>query len=389
MITLSDNVLLVLLTQPGWPYRLLRHGLLWGSALLLLDRGFRYIAPSMNCPTPDNLQRYVGWATAVFGGLILIGYFVITWLAYQFILRRSQPGRFLAGLLGFHLIASGFVWSHFLLFYKLFSPNQLPGFYAQNKEHLLGLAFWQIPFDLRLVWLFSFSLFYNYLLYAVGFKVFKDLFTLQLLKTRLEKENLRLEFEFLRAQVNPHFLFNTLNNLYSFAVRTPERVADPLLKLAQMLRYTLYETATPLVPLTSELDFLRGYIDLQRLRFEADVVIDLRVDGQPTDQQLAPLLLITFVENAFKHGLQATTQAGWVQIALRIQADALHLRIENSLPPFPRPTPPGLGLLNARRRLTYHYPGSHSLRIQPGPASYCVELTLILSNDALHRTHRR
>ncbi|MVM36831.1 hypothetical protein GO730_02675 [Spirosoma sp. HMF3257] len=239
------------------------------------------------------------------------------------------------------------------------------------------------PFDNIVVWLFSFSLFYNYLLYAIGLKVFKDLFTVQLRSMELEKDNLRLEFDFLKSQINPHFLFNTLNNIYSFSIRSPEKVTNSILKLSDLMRYTLYETNDDHVLLTKEIAFLTSYVDLQRIRHDDHVTIQFTITGQPTSQVIPPLLLIVFIENAFKHGIQSTAQASWVDIQLIIQPQTISLSVDNSIPDNKANSQSGIGLRNVRKRLAHFFPNRHTLSILPSSHQFSVKLTLELHENSL------
>lgn len=377
-----------LLIDASWKMRLIRHALLWTTALLLIYQGFYYIANTIPEHTSKNVIRYSLLSTALFGGLTIVAYWLITTLTRQFILLRFRIDLFLLALFGIHIITAEVVFVHFGLFIQTLSLDRLPRLYRNSAEHVAQLTFWQAPFDPTIVWLFSFSLFYNYLLYAVGLKIFKDFFTIQFRQTELEKENLRLEFDFLKAQVNPHFLFNTLNNIYSFAVLAPDKVADPILKLADLMRYTLYETSEEWVHLTKEVAFLRSYIDLQRIRHDDHVVIHFKVIGQPTTQLIPPLLLITFVENAFKHGIQVSAKASWVDVYLQVDPNSLTLQVDNSVPSFALPSTPGIGLRNAQKRLAFLYSNTYKLSIFPQADQFSVHLTLPLheSNVQSHRT---
>lgn len=372
----SHSFFYKLLIDSSRKMRFIRHALLWVTALLLIYQGFYFIADTIPEYTSRNAIRYSLLSTSLFGGLTIVAYWIITILTRQFILLRFRIDLFLVALFGIHIITAEVVLAHFGAFIQLLSLNRLPRLYRNSADHVAQLAFWQAPFDPTIVWLFSFSLFYNYLLYAVGLKIFKDFFTIQFRKTELEKENLRLEFDFLKAQVNPHFLFNTLNNIYSFAVRAPDQVADPILKLADLMRYTLYETSEEWVNLTKEVAFLRSYIDLQRIRHDDHVTIQFRVIGQPATQLIPPLLLITFVENAFKHGVEVSAKASWVDICLLVGSNSLTLQVYNSIPSFTSQPRGGIGLRNVQKRLAFLYPNSHDLSITNQGNQFSILLTL-------------
>lgn len=372
-----------LLVNPSNSFRFIRYGLLWLTSLLLIYRGFHYLSSSISKPTPLTVGQYSIASTLFFGGLTIAAYSVITILIHRNLLLRFNLNRFLLGLLFVHLVASELVLLHFHLFYAFFSLDSLPRFYTAYSSHIRQMAFWMAPFDPIIVWLFSFSLFYNYLLYAVALKVFKDLFTVQLHNMELEKDNLRLEFDFLKAQINPHFLFNTLNNIYSFSIRSPEKVTHSILKLSDLMRYTLYETNDDQVLLTKEIAFLTSYVDLQRIRHDDHVSIQFTIKGQPTSQVIPPLLFIVFIENAFKHGIQATTQASWVDIQLIIEPHFISLSVDNSVPEVSTSTQPGIGLRNVQKRLALFFPNRHRLAIIPSLQEFSVNLSLDLPQHDL------
>lgn len=385
---IDNSLFLRLMVNPDYYHRLVRHTLLWSTALFLIYRGFRFLATSIPSSSPDDIRLYTVLSSLFFGGLTIGAYWVITTLTYRFILTQFQPGRFALGILSVHIITATLVFGHFIVFTRSIGLNHLPRFYTLYSDHITQLRVWQAPFDSVIVWFFSFSLFYNYLIYAVGLKVFKDLFTLQLRQNELEKENLRLEFDFLKAQINPHFLLNTLNNIYSFSIQSPHRVADTILKLADLMRYALYETNDDFVPLQKELTFLTSYVDLQRIRHNEDVRIQFDVNGHPGTKVIPPLLLIVFVENAFKHGIQSSAQASWIQIQLNILSDTLFMQIDNSLPPKNAHTSGGIGLRNVRKRLDFFYADRYQLVIHEHSSHFQVTLTVEFDESIVPRYRR-
>ncbi|QMW05440.1 sensor histidine kinase [Spirosoma foliorum] len=364
-------------------FRLIRYGLLLLTGIFLIYRGFHYLATTIIKASSGDVWRYSIISTIFFGSLIAAAYWVITILIRNNLLLKFNLKNFSLGLFLVHLVASELVLTHFYLFYAIFPIEKLPGFYKTYAEHIKQLPFWMAPFDRIVVWLFSFSLFYNYLLYAIGLKVFKDLFTAQLRSIELEKDNLRLEFDFLKAQINPHFLFNTLNNIYSFSIRSPEKVPNSILKLSDLMRYTLYETNDDQVLLIKEIAFLTSYIDLQRIRHDDHVTIQFIIMGQPTNQVIPPLLLIVFIENAFKHGIQATAKSSWVDIRLSIQPHTVSLYVDNSIPNIVPETQPGLGLRNVQKRLAHFFPHLHTLSIEHSSHQFSIKLSLDLHENAL------
>jgi two-component system sensor histidine kinase LytS len=203
----------------------------------------------------------------------------------------------------------------------------------------------------------------------------------RLIRDKEQKEN---ELRHLKAQLNPHFLFNTLNNLYGLSVTRSEKLPDLMLKLSDLMRYSLYDTGQHYVALQKEIDYIANYIELERIRLSNNADIQLRIDGDTTDQYVAPLLMIIFVENAFKHFTAARGKTAFIHILLSVKDDELHLNVKNSVDPGYEPAPSakrkgGLGMENARQRLNLIYPNQHKLTINKNTDSFETDLTIELT----------
>ena len=197
---------------------------------------------------------------------------------------------------------------------------------------------------------------------------------------QLERENLNLEVNFLKAQVNPHFLFNTLNNIYTMVVKQDERAPDMVQHLSDLMHYTVYESDAALVPLTKELGFLEAYLELERLRYGKKVTITYDKSGPFEQYLVTPLLFFPFVENAFKHGIDSSLDASWVSIALAVHDGQLQFEVSNSFAPTaPKREFGGVGIANVKKRLALHYPATdYQLTVQQTSDLYRVTLTLRL-----------
>lgn len=382
-MNINERTLYRLLTSSNRRLRLLRNLLLWLIIGYVIFSGFLFLSRTIPAYSAETVRHYTFWSTLFFGTLTVLCYYLITYLSYRFILIQFRIGRFLLWMAVIHITASLLIFAHFRLFIDLFGENSLPRFYATYRQYFQTLPLWQVPFDYAVVWIFAFSFFYNYLLYAVGFKVFKDLFTLRAKQNELEKENIKLEFEFLKSQVNPHFLFNTLNNIYSFSLASPDKVPDTILKLADLMRYSLYETNEEYVSLQKEINFLTSYIELERVRHDDDVRIEFTVRGKADQKKVPPLLFILFVENAFKHGIQSSAQSSWVEVELDISSREIVFEVRNSIPTNRRYQTGGLGLKNVRKRLDYFYPDNYNLDIKGLSVSFNVKLTLPLDGEII------
>jgi len=200
----------------------------------------------------------------------------------------------------------------------------------------------------------------------------------------LIQEKLTTELRFLKAQINPHFLFNTLNNLFALAEKSEQRpLAEGISELANLMRYMLHEANADRVPLAREVAFLQSVIELQQLRLdeEDDVLISLQLDGDYSRHEIAPLILIPFVENAFKHGIYLQ-ESSFIKIQLSASEQQIHFRLINSkfkqqLNELQESS--GIGLENVKRRLELIYPDRHQLRIEERNDTFEVELILSTS----------
>lgn len=197
---------------------------------------------------------------------------------------------------------------------------------------------------------------------------------------QLEKEKLDAELKLLKSQINPHFLFNTLNNLYALTLHHPDRAPEVVYKLSQLMSYMLYEGNQALVPLEKEIRYLESYIDLEKIRYDKRVDISMNIYNNVNGVMIAPLLLLPFVENSFKHGLSNRISGGWIRIDILTQEDTLIMKVENSKnindPEKSIKPVSGIGLQNVKKRLELIYPDRHVLQIMDEDETYLVVLRL-------------
>jgi two-component system LytT family sensor kinase len=214
-------------------------------------------------------------------------------------------------------------------------------------------------------------------------KLIQDAFVRERHMRALKEEKHQAELDLLKAQLHPHFFFNTLNSLYALTMAKSDKGPEVVLQLSELMHYVLYEANAPLVSLETEISHLRNYIEIEQLRFGDR--LELRVDTPlfTESQRIAPLLLLPFIENAFKHSLSHEAEKAWIHIDIRLEEDKLCMRVANSChPPERAGRPPGIGLANVRQRLELSYPGRQLLDIRPGSEVWEVSLTLKLSPDA-------
>ncbi|MBK6975800.1 MAG: histidine kinase [Cytophagaceae bacterium] len=207
----------------------------------------------------------------------------------------------------------------------------------------------------------------------------EDWFTLEAKKKEVENEKLTSELRFLKAQINPHFLFNTLNNLYYLATINSPNTTEVIEKLSQMMRYMLYDSNHEEVPLSKELDYMQNYISLEKLRLDNQVPVDFEIMGNPESVTIVPLIFITFLENAFKHGVSNQYKDSFVNVFVKIEEKLIIYKVKNSiLPNANKLEKSGIGLQNVSRRLELSYPGKYILEKNHTEEYYEVILKLIL-----------
>ncbi len=229
--------------------------------------------------------------------------------------------------------------------------------------------------------------------FALMIKLVKRWWQKQKETEQLSKEKTKAELQLLKAQVHPHFLFNTLNNIYFFTLTNSAQAPVMIKKLSGLLNYILHECDRPLVPLEKEIKMIQDYMALEKIRYAEQMQMTIEIDGKPEEKMIAPLLLIPFVENSFKHGTSKMITQPWVRLAIQIENDWLRFTVMNSKPSTNEsflskarlPVGQGnIGLKNVTKRLELLYPGTHELRIFSESDSYSVYLSLQLHDIKNH-----
>lgn len=197
---------------------------------------------------------------------------------------------------------------------------------------------------------------------------------------QLEKQNLEHQLEYLKYQINPHFFMNTLNNIHALIDIDAEKAKSSILELSKMMRYVLYEGNRPFIPLKTEIEFLNHYITLMRMRYTDAVKINMDIPARLHDGKIPPLLLITFVENAFKHGISYQSDS-CIHIIVRTDGGRLHFKCLNRKHTESTEEHGGVGLANVRQRLELIYGTDYSLSIEDGTENYGVTLGLPLVKE--------
>lgn len=216
---------------------------------------------------------------------------------------------------------------------------------------------------------------------ASAIVIFKKWYLDQQKNKKLAEEKLAAELNFLKAQVHPHFLFNTLNNLYALTLIKSDKTPDIVLKLSDLLDYMIYKSNDKFVSLAKELEILEGYIELEKMRYNERLDFKYELNGKPGTHEIAPLILLPFVENCFKHGASKDRVKPSIYIRMDIEPTFLFLKVVNSVPAEKKneiKENEGIGLKNVQRRLELIYPGKHELKIQPGEKLFSVECKIFL-----------
>jgi sensor histidine kinase YesM len=224
--------------------------------------------------------------------------------------------------------------------------------------------------------------------FALGIKMLKNWYLKQKEAAQIAREKLNAELQLLKAQVHPHFLFNTLNNIYSFIINDSPVALDALDKLSTLLNYIIYQCEQPLVQLDRELKMVRDYIDIEKIRYGESFNMNFRVQGNTKDKMITPLLLIPFLENSYKHGASQMLTHPWINLDISIEDNALYFNLSNNKPTSEgdHGMANGLGLKNVKQRLALLYPGTYSLDIREDLMSFAVSLKIPLFSPDKNNT---
>ncbi len=236
---------------------------------------------------------------------------------------------------------------------------------------------------------------YFIILGFISIEQIKRAFEMKRANTQLEKNQIEIqlklresELKLLRSQVHPHFLFNTLNNLYGLTLEKSDMAPELVLKLSDLMDYMLYKCNKPKVSLNSELVHLENYVEIERIRYGEKLNITFKTEGNTDNLEIAPILLLAFFENAFKHGVSKLIQKPFVQIQIIAQDNNFHLHITNSRNPNSKTNEnytQGIGLKNVKKRLELLYSDKHQLQIIPGSDTFDIDLQIILDRIS-HKT---
>lgn len=298
--------------------------------------------------------------TAIYIGITFL--FIYTFLLIIIPFARAKMSRWIVWL-GFGIN----------IFFWTFVCEQL----VQTKNYTRGPG--SIGYDFGVL----FATMWLYLCIYYFFDLFVQQKFFNNYKKQLEQK-IEAENKFLKTQINPHFLFNTLNNIYAQSIQSPQASAATIVQLKKMLQYMMYDCEQDFVPLQEEIAFIKSYTNLEHLRNEQQKIsTEIKVEGTITDQKIAPLLLINFIENAFKHGVKADVTDAFVHIELNVTDKKFSMIVSNSVPPLGTqknslPSEGGIGLNNIKKRLALIYPKRHELSFDNNQSRYLAKLNIHL-----------
>ncbi|MGZ8549293.1 MAG: sensor histidine kinase [Chitinophagaceae bacterium] len=338
-------------------YRVWRHLVFWVTHTLL----FAFVWQSLGRSMERNILQGLFWVPV----RMLYCYPLIYWVLPQYLLK----GRYVAFTLIILLWAVGGYFLNYFFRTLIFIP-------LQEVLHF-------DPID-RNPWSPSSFL---VLTTTAGIVCIIFLFKHWLLKqqqwVQAEKEKVTAELQLLKAQVHPHFLFNTLNNIYSFSLDQSPKTPGMILRLSSLLSYMLYDCKADEVLLEKEIEVMKDYIELEQARYGDNIEISLNIEGDIKDKYIAPLLLLPFLENAFKHGTSDQLEKPWLSMDIAVKQYTLHCKIANSKNNHVPLSASGIGIENVRKRLQFIYPGRHELKTSDEGDFFVVSLRVELKNSGM------
>ncbi len=341
---------------------ILLHLLFWACLLALPI----LLGPSSQSQNPEEIQRHFQWNLFffVFGLANIPIFYINTEILIPKVLKRQKLLVYLLFLVLGYFIMVGL---NDLIFEFLFKDLTLPQRPRGGGGGMKRFTYMRIIFQ----YLFIIAI-------GISYRFLADNMKEQEAKKEEENERLKSELSFLRSQISPHFMFNVLNSIVSLSRRKPDNVEPVVIKLSELMRYMIYETSDAKVAILKEANYLESYIELQRLRFGNDIEIEFKNEISGSSGTIEPMLLIPFVENAFKHGV-GMMEKPTISIQLIDNAQYLHFVVKNKIGPHStekKDESSGIGLTNVRRRLELLYPESHKLVITEKDHTYLVDLMI-------------
>ncbi len=309
---------------------------------------------------------------------MVIAYTNMEWLIPRYFIKRQYYKYALGALACFVALYGYYEWINPFLTNHFVPPSAEETQWFRHMGNLpMERRRWGGGMRFRLT--FNFTQTFAIFFLSTAYKVFQIAQKREKEAAILKSENLQSELKFLKSQINPHFLFNALNNIYTLSILKSDKAPEMILKLSEMLRYIIYDCNEEVVLLGKELNYIRNYIALQKLKDE-NINVDLNLGKNNTELRIAPMILMPFIENSFKHSKIEDTKKGWIKIDMVTEDNILQITIGNSLPgrKYTKDKFGGVGLENVKRRLELTYPNKHELNISSDEKSFTVKLNITL-----------
>lgn len=314
---------------------------------------------------PVDLQLFVRYLMMEIGFLLIplfCFYSAYLLVAPQLIIKKSYARAALLAVCTYAFVTAFRYVIEYYFFIPVLNFDNYKGHPYSVSRYLINVFFVYFP---------------SYFVYGLVYFFIEAWYKTRHRQQELEKEKAAAELTFLRSQLNPHFLFNSINDIYSLTYQQSEQAPAALLKLSDILRYMLREGREDTMPIQSEIKYLENVIELQRISTKGAACINFNIEGYIGNQKIATLLLIAFVENAFKHGVLADPENP-VEINLQATHEEINFKVHNKKNRDQKDKTAGIGLKNVQRRLALIYPDKHNLTIEDQPEFYTVNLKLHL-----------
>ncbi|MEQ8927054.1 MAG: histidine kinase [Fulvivirga sp.] len=297
---------------------------------------------------------------------------VVVYINYFYFLPKFLSSRNVGRYIIYTLLSiaiASFLHRSFMYFYLngILFPNWDPGSFP-------------VPYKL----LQSAMIITSPLIFLMGLVVVQRWVSSERRAEQLESEKMKAELDYLRSQVNPHFFFNTLNTLYGLALAKSDKTPEVVMKLSELMSYVLYEADKGFVWLSNEIDQIERYIALEQIRYEDRFKVEMDISGDIDQFRIPPLLLLPFIENCFKHGVNKSSKDGWIAININVSAEKFEFSVKNKVfdnQPLSVNGNNGVGIMNVKRRLELLFPDRHTLKCEKLKDMYLVELVIKQVNE--------
>ena len=341
------------------PYRLKRHFIFWLAVF-----SYHFVRISLFYPPNHFLEniRSIFFGALIWGTLLnmIISYTIVYYLVPRFFMKKKYA-----------LFATGLL----LLFIIVLMLAIINAIINKQMTVAIGMTATKTSFKASAIRILGNPPLICGVLLSL--KKIKEWYLKQNENKILARENANAELQLLKAQIHPHFLFNTLNNIYFFILSEPVKAEDLVEKLENLLNYMINECNVPAVPLDKEINMINDYFELEKVRYGDRLDVELNITGDFDNKTIAPLLMIPFIENSFKHGTSKMLRDPWIKLFIQADEEMLHFTLANNKPAGTTPDKKdGIGLSNVKKRLAILHPEKHYLTIEPTENTFTINMQI-------------